>query len=426
MDLAVLVISFFVLLFLGIPIAYALCLSALAYMVLFSNVPLIIIGQQMLKGVDSFTLMAIPFFVIAGCLMQSGGISKRIVDFAKKLVGWMPGGLAVVDIVASMIFAAMTGAGAATTAAVGGIMIPSMEEDGYDPGFASAIQTMGGIFGPIIPPSVLMVLYAVASGESVGDMLLAGLLPGLFLGVVLIVVVVMLCMRKGYKGSGQFSGRAALKAFGDAFFALLAPVIILGGIYSGFMTPTEASAVCCFYCLLVGLFVYREIKITQVCKIVYDGVKSAAGIMLIVAATQVFGWVITRAGIPQTVAKMFTSSISSSTVFLFAVCLILLVAGCFIDAVPALLIFAPIFCPTAEAYGIDMVHFGVVMVIVLCIGLATPPVGINLYVASSVGGQPVHKIIPHLPIPLLAITLGTVIVVLIPQITTLLPALVNG
>lgn len=426
MDLAVLVISFFVLLFLGIPIAYALCLSALAYMVLFSNVPLIIIGQQMLKGVDSFTLMAIPFFVIAGCLMQSGGISKRIVDFAKKLVGWMPGGLAVVDIVASMIFAAMTGAGAATTAAVGGIMIPSMEEEGYDPGFASAIQTMGGIFGPIIPPSVLMVLYAVASGESVGDMLLAGLLPGLFLGLVLIVVVVMLCMRKGYRGSGRFSGRAALKAFADAFFALLAPVIILGGIYSGFMTPTEASAVCCFYCLLVGLFVYREIKITQVCKIVYDGVKSAAGIMLIVAATQVFGWVITRAGIPQTVAKMFTSSISSPTVFLFAVCLILLVAGCFIDAVPALLIFAPIFCPTAEAYGIDMVHFGVVMVIVLCIGLATPPVGINLYVASSVGGQPVHKIIPHLPIPLLAITLGTVIVVLIPQITTLLPALVNG
>ena len=426
MDLAVLVISFFVLLFLGIPIAYALCLSALAYMVLFSDVPLIIIGQQMLKGVDSFTLMAIPFFVIAGCLMQSGGISKRIVDFAKKLVGWMPGGLAVVAIVASMIFAAMTGAGAATTAAVGGIMIPSMEEEGYDPGCASAIQTMGGIFGPIIPPSVLMVLYAVASGESVGDMLLAGLLPGLFLGLVLIVVVVMLCMRKGYRGSGRFSGRAAIKAFGDAFFALLAPVIILGGIYSGFMTPTEASAVCCFYCLLVGLFVYREIKITQVCKVVYDGIKSAAGIMLIVAATQVFGWVITRAGIPQTVAKMFTSSISSSTVFLFAVCLILLVAGCFIDAVPALLIFAPIFCPTAEAYGIDMVHFGVVMVIVLCIGLATPPVGINLYVASSVGGQPVHKIIPHLPIPLLAIALGTVIVVLVPQITTLLPALVNG
>lgn len=425
MDLAVLVGSFFVLMFLGIPIAFSLCISALLYLVLYSGVPLIIIGQQMLKGVDSFTLMAVPFFVIAGCLMQNGGISRRIVNFAKKLVGWMPGGLAVVDIVASMIFAAMTGAGAATTAAVGGIMIPSMEEEGYDPGFASAIQTMGGIFGPIIPPSILMVLYAVASGESVGDMLLAGVLPGLLLGAVLISVVVMLCVKKGYRGGEKFSLKECGKALVDAIWALLAPVIILGGIYSGFVTPTEASALCCFYCLIVGLFIYREISIKDVCRIVYDGVKSAAGIMLIVAATQVFGWVITRAGIPQTLAKMFTSSVSSPLVFVFAVCGILLVAGCFIDAVPALLIFAPIFCPTASAYGINLVYFGVVMVIVLCIGLATPPVGINLYVASSVGGQPVHKIIPHLPIPLLAVIVGTVIVVLCPGIVTLLPNLMG-
>lgn len=422
MDLVVLVGAFFLLLFLGIPIAFALCLSALAYLVLYSQVPLIIIAQQMLKGVDSFTLMAIPFFVIAGCLMQNGGISRRIVDFAKKLVGWLPGGMAVVDIVASMIFAAMTGAGAATTAAVGGIMIPSMEEEGYDPGFASAIQAMGGIFGPIIPPSILMVLYAVASGESVGDMLMAGLLPGLLLGLVLIVVVVLLCVKKGYTGKSWFNAGEALRSFGRAFFALLAPLIILGGIYSGFVTPTEASAICCFYCLVIGLFVYREIKPKEICRIVFDGVKSAAGIMLIVASTQVFGWVITRAGIPQTLARMFTSSISSPLVFTFAVCLILLVAGCFIDAVPALLIFAPIFCPTAQAYGINMVYFGVVMVIVLCIGLATPPVGINLYVASSVGGQPVHKIIPHLPIPLMAIFVGTLLVVLFPGIVTFLPS----
>ncbi len=423
MDLVVLVGSFFAMLFLGFPIAFALLLSSLLYMVLYSSVPLIIIAQQLLKGVDSFTLLAIPFFVIAGCLMQGGGISKRIVDFAKKLVGWMPGGLAVVDIIASMIFAAMTGAGAATTAAVGGIMIPSMEEEGYDAGFASAIQAMGGIFGPIIPPSTLMVLYAVASGESVADMFLGGILPGLFLGLVLIVVVVAMCVRKGYKGSGTFKMKEAAKSLGSAIWALLAPVIILGGIYSGAFTPTEASAACCFYCLIVGLFIYKEMKWKDVLKTVYGGVKSAAGIMFIVAATQVFGWVITRAGIPQTIAKMFTESVSSPIVFMFAVCLILLVAGCFIDAVPALLIFAPIFCPTAQAYGINMVYFGVIMVIVLCIGLATPPVGINLYVASSVGGQPVHKIIPHLPMPLVAIAVGTIALILVPQITTLLPAL---
>ena len=424
MDLVLLIGSFFVMLFLGVPIAFALCTSSLAYLIMFSRVPVVIVAQQMLKGVDSFTLMAIPFFVIAGCLMQSGGISKRIVDFAKKLVGWMPGGLAVVDIVASMIFAAMTGAGAATTAAVGGIMIPSMEEDGYDPGFASAVQTVAGVFGPIIPPSILMVLYAVASGASVGDMLLAGLVPGLFLGVVLIAVVVWQCVKKGYKGSSAFSLKEAIKSLGDAFWALLAPVIILGGIYSGLVTPTDASAICCFYCLFVGIFVYKEIPIKSVPKVVYGGVKSAAGIMLIVAATQVFGWVITRAGIPQMVATAFTASISNPTLFILAVVFILLVAGCFIDAVPALLIFAPIFCPTAVAYGLDIVYFGVVMVIVLCIGLATPPVGINLYVASSVGGQPVHKIIPHLPWPLLAIALGTIIVILVPQLTLFLPSII--
>ena len=424
MDLVLLIGSFFVMLFLGVPIAFALCTSSLAYLVLFSRVPVVIVAQQMLKGVDSFTLMAIPFFVIAGCLMQSGGISKRIVDFAKKLVGWMPGGLAVVDIVASMIFAAMTGAGAATTAAVGGIMIPSMEEDGYDPGFASAVQTVAGVFGPIIPPSILMVLYAVASGASVGDMLLAGLVPGLFLGLVLIAVVVWQCVKKGYKGSSAFSLKEAIKSLGEAFWALLAPVIILGGIYSGLVTPTEASAICCFYCLFVGIFVYKEIPIKSVPKVVYGGVKSAAGIMLIVAATQVFGWVITRAGIPQMVATAFTASISNPTLFILAVVFILLVAGCFIDAVPALLIFAPIFCPTAVAYGLDIVYFGVIMVIVLCIGLATPPVGINLYVASSVGGQPVHKIIPHLPWPLLAIALGTIIVILVPQLTLFLPSII--
>ena len=411
-------------LFLGIPIAFALCSSALMYLVMFSRVPVVIVAQQMLKGVDSFTLMAVPFFVIAGCLMQSGGISKRIVDFAKKLVGWMPGGLAVVDIVASMIFAAMTGAGAATTAAVGGIMIPSMEEDGYDPGFASAIQTVAGVFGPIIPPSILMVLYAVAAGTSVGDMLLAGLLPGLFLGGILIATAIWLCIKKGYRGGEKFHAGAAFKSFVDAIWALLAPVIILGGIYSGIVTPTEASAVCCFYCLIVGIFVYKEIPIKEVPKVVYGGVKSAAGIMLIVAATQVFGWVLTRAGIPQMVAEMFTSSITSPTLFIFAVVAILLVAGCFIDAVPALLIFAPIFCPTAAAYGLDLVHFGVVMVIVLCIGLATPPVGINLYVASSVGGQPVHKIIPHLPIPLLAIFVATIFVILVPELCTFLPSII--
>ena len=304
MDLVVLIGSFFLLLFLGVPIAFALCSSSILYLVLYCpNIPLIIVSQQMLKGVDSFTLLAIPFFVIAGGLMQSGGISKRIVNFARTLVGWLPGGLAIVDILASMIFAAITGAGAATTAAVGGIMIPEMEKDGYDPGFASAVQSMGGIFGPIIPPSTLMVLYAVASGVSVGAMFLGGILPGLVLGGILIVVVSLLCVKKGYglKNRRKFSLKEVGKAFVDAIWALLAPIIILGGIYSGLFTPTEASGVCCFYCLIIGLFVYKEMKWSDVPKLVYNGVKNAAGIMLIVAATQVFG----RRRLPQPLPAAF-------------------------------------------------------------------------------------------------------------------------
>ena len=397
MNIAVLMGVFFVLLFLGVPIAYSLCLSAVLYMALFMDVPMIIIGQQMLKGVDSFTLMAIPFFVIAGGLMESGGISKRIVNFARTVVGHLPGGLAIVTVVASMIFAAMTGAGAATTAAVGGIMIPSMQEEGY----------------------------GVASGESVGDMLLAGLVPGLFLGVIVTAVVVWQCIKKGYKGVGHFSLKRAAKSFLDTIWAILAPAIILGGIYSGLFTPTEASAVACFYCLIIGLFVYRELNFKSLGKVVFKSVKTAAGIMLIVAATQAFGWVLTRAGIPQMVAEGFTSVISSPTVFMFAVVFILIIAGCFIDAVPALLIFAPILIPTATQYGISLIHFGVVMVVTLCIGLVTPPVGINLFVASSVGGQPIHKIIPHLPVLIASIIAGTIAIVLIPGISTLLPALMK-
>ena len=304
-------------------------------------------------------------------------------------------------------------------------MIPPTAAVGYDGGYASAVQAVGGIFGPLIPPSILMVLYGVASGESVGDMLLAGLVPGLFLGVIVIGVVVWQCIKKGYKGVGHFSLKRAAKSFLDAIWAILAPAIILGGIYSGLFTPTEASAVACFYCLIIGLFVYRELNFKSLGKVVFKSVKTAAGIMLIVAATQAFGWVLTRAGIPQMVAEGFTSVISSPTVFMFAVVFILIVAGCFIDAVPALLIFAPILIPTATQYGISLIHFGVVMVVTLCIGLVTPPVGINLFVASSVGGQPIHKIIPHLPVLIASIIAGTIAIVLIPGIPTLLPALMK-
>jgi C4-dicarboxylate transporter DctM subunit len=425
LDVAALFITFLAFIFIGVPIAYSLGLSSLIYIFFFTEVPIIIVAQQILKGVDSFTLMAIPFFVISGALMEKGGISERIVDFVKSLVGKIPGGQAVVTVTSSMIFASMTGAGAATTAAVGGIMIPSMIDEGYDPGYASAVQAVGGVFGPIIPPSILMVLYAIAAGTSVGDMLLSGIIPGIFLGCIMIVIVIIQCKKKGYGGSQPFDIKKVLSSFKFAIWALLVPVIILGGIYSGFVTPTEASAVASFYCLIIGLFVYKGLKFKTLAKTVFSGLKTACGIMAIVGASQIFGWVLTREGIPQMIATWSVNNIHNQTMFMLDVCLILFFTGMFIDAVPSMLIMAPLLCPAVEMYGIDMVHFGVVMVIMICIGLATPPVGLNLFVASSVGGVPVHKIIPHLMALIVALVVGAIILVFLPQLSVWLPYLLK-
>jgi C4-dicarboxylate transporter DctM subunit len=414
------IVAFFLLMFLGIPIAYSLGLSALFYMLVFVDVPSIIIVQQIISGVDKFTLLAIPFFVIAGSLMEYGGISRRIVQLSRSVVGTLPGGRGIVTVVSSMIFAAMTGAGAATTAAVGSIMIPAMRDQGYDENFACSLQASAGIMGPLIPPSILMVLYGVTAGVSVGDMLLAGLVPGILVAVLLIVIVVFISMRKNYKGDGKFSLTDIAKSFIDSIWAIMAPVIILGGIYSGVFTPTEAAGITCFYSLIVGLFIYREIRLEDVGRVMFKSFKLAAGIMLIVGATQAFGWVLAKERIPHLVATWFTTLISTPEVFLIAVCVMLLIAGCFIDAVPALLVLSPILVPAAMKFGINPIHFGVIMVFTLCIGLVTPPVGINIFVASSVSGVPVHRIIPKL-FPFIAVLIfGMFCVVLFPQLSLFL------
>lgn len=417
---SIMMLVFFALLFMGVPVAISLTLAALLYMVAFTDIPLVIIAQQILGGSDKFTLLALPFFMIAGSLMEQGGISRRIVNLAKALVGPLPGGIASVTVVASSIFASMCGSGAATSAAVGSIMIPAMKEDNYNPDFACAVQAASGILGPLIPPSTFMVLYGVSANVSISDMLLAGLFPGLLMSFLLISAVTFISVRRKYRGIGKFSFIQLGKSFWKACLALFAPVIILGGIYSGIFTPTEAAAIACFYALLIGLCVYRELTVKSMFPALYRSFKLAASIMLIVGATQAFGWVLTREGIPQAIAVWTTSVISDPLVFLFVVCVLLLAAGCILDGVPALLLLAPILCPTALSYGIDLVHFGVVMVVVLCIGLVTPPVGICLFVVSAVGKRPVHTIIPHVW-PFLAVAgLGMALVVLFPALSLLL------
>lgn len=395
MDAVLVIVGFFILLGFGAPVAVSLIVSALGYILFMTDIPVIIVAQQALAGTDSFTLMAVPYFIVAGSLMQAAGISTRIVNLARSLVGWMPGGLAVVTIIASMFFAAMTGAGAATTAAVGGMMIPAMVKDGYNRNYATALQASAGVFGPIIPPSILMILYAVTAGVSVGDMLLAGIVPGLLIGLVMVAFVMVQAQRKKHGTRAKFEIKNVGISLKESFWALLAPVIILGGIYTGFMTPTEAAAIGCFYSLVVGVFIYREISVKKLLSVLFESFKTAAGIMLIVGATQAFGWVLTREGLPQAAASFFTDHVSNPVLFLLIAVLLFLIAGCFIDAVPNVLIFAPILVPVADAYGIDLIHFGIVMVVAFCAGLITPPVGVNLFVAAEVGRTPLRSFIPQ-------------------------------
>lgn len=417
MDAIFVILGFFALLGFGAPVAVSLIVSALTYILLMTDIPPVIVAQQALAGTDSFTLMAVPYFIVAGSLMQAAGISKRIVELAHSLVGWMPGGLAVVTIIASMFFAALTGAGAATTAAVGGMMIPAMVKDGYSRGYASALQASAGVFGPIIPPSILMILYAVTAEVSVGDMLIAGILPGITLGILMIVYVMIDAKRRGFGSHETFNLRKVGVSLRKSFWALLAPLVILGGIYTGIVTPTEAAAVGCFYSLIVGLFVYREIAPKQLLRILFESFKVAAGIMLIVGGTQAFGWVLTREGLPQAAALFFAEHITSPALFLLIAVTMFLIAGCFIDAVPNVLIFAPILVPVANAYGINPVHFGIVMVVSFCAGLVTPPVGVNLFVASEVGNSSLRSIIPHVWGFFLVIVVGVLILAFIPWLS---------
>lgn len=424
MSGGVFIVTFFILLIMGIPVITSLGVVSAFYLISLDMSPILIV-QQMLNSMDKFTLLAIPFFIMAGGLMEEGGISREIVNFSKKLMGPLPGGLALVVILASMIFASMTGAGAATCAAIGSIMLPEMKREGYDESFSSALQSTAGIFGPIIPPSILMVIYAVATDTSVGDMLLAGVIPGIVMGLILIVVTMRLCINRGYKGEGRFSLIEIGKSFVGAFWALLTPVIILGGIYSGLFTPTEAAAVATLYSIFIGMFVYKGLTIKKLFYVLFKTMKLASGIMLIIAVTQAFGWILIREQIPQSLAAFFSSISLNPTVFLFMVVVMLLIIGCFIDAAPACSIFAPIITPSAVAFGLDKVHFGVVLVISLCVGLITPPVGMNLFVVSSLSKQPIHKIVSELGPFLITAIAGLVLVVLWPGLSTLLPVLVN-
>ncbi|MBP2641708.1 MAG: transporter, DctM subunit [Firmicutes bacterium] len=378
---------------LNVPIAVSLGLSCIAAIVTTDSVPLIVIAQKLFTATDSFPLMAVPFFMIAGSLMERGGISGRLIRLAKAMIGSVSGGLALVTIMASMFFAAISGSSPATVIAIGSIMIPAMVSQGYSKPFATATQASAGYIGVIIPPSIPMITYGVVTGASIGGLFMAGFVPGILIGAGLMVIAYFHAKKHGYVGGNKATLKEFIAAFKDAFWALLMPIIILGGIYGGIFTPTEAANIAVVYGLLAGGFIYRELKWSDIPYILKISAISTAMIMLIIGSASAFGLLLTREMIPQAIASFFLGISENKYVLLTLINMLLLIVGTFMETNAAIIILAPIFFPVILQMGIDPIHFGIIFVVNLAIGMITPPLGMNLFVASGMTKMPIEPIV---------------------------------
>lgn len=418
---AVLFIVFGITLIFGMPIALTLAAGGVAAIAYDGTIPIFVAGQKLFTSIDSFTLMAIPFFMLAGALMSSGGISKRLVGFANACVGWMPGGLGVVTIFACMLFGALSGSPTATAAAIGSVMLPSLKEQGYDIKFSLSTIAAAGILGCIIPPSTVMINYASVTEVSIGDMFAGGLLPGIILGIGMMFVAVWYGIKKQIPRT-SFSFRQLWYATIHSIGALLMPVIILGGIYGGVFTPTESAAIACVYGFIVGIFVYKELKLDELKGVILSAASSSGMVMFIVSAAGVFGYVMAREQIPAIAANFLINLSDSYIIFLLLVNILLMIVGCFLETTAAILILAPILYPALTAYGINPVHFGIVMCINLAIGMLTPPLGVNIYVAAGLDNQPAETVINRYLICYIVIMFSILMLLTyIPDIVMLLP-----
>ena len=396
---AVLFISFAVLLLLGVPVGFTIAIAAFVTLVA-GDVPALMMVQRIFTAQDSFSLIAVPFFILAGDLMSKGAVSKVLVEFAESLLGWIRGGLTIVSVLAGMFFAAISGSGAATTAAVGATLIPELEKRGYHVDKSAALIAAAGTIGVVIPPSVPMVLYAVIAEQSVNTLFRNGFIPGITMGVILIVIALVEARKLNYPKGTPLSVKNVLRTFLHAIWGILMPLIILGGIFSGYFTPSEAADVAVIYSILIGFFVYRDLTPKGLMEIMKNSAKTSSVIMLIIGFSGPFGWVLANWKIPEMISKAVLSVSSNAYIILFLIGLIILVAGVFMETSSAIILLTPVFLPLVKAMGVNLVHFGVVFAVGLAIGMITPPVAINLFVASGITGLPMTKIskaiIPYL------------------------------
>ena len=406
-----------ILFILGVPIAVAIGLASVIGIEAHGRLPLLLVAQRMFTGIDSFPLMAIPLFILAGNLMAAGGISQRLVELAKSLVGGMQGGLACTCVLTCMLFASVSGSSVATTFAIGAILIPAMVKHHYPRPLAASVQASSAELGVLIPPSIPLILYGVSTDTSIGQLFVAGLGPGVVVAGSLMVLVLVICRLRGIgkeDGRDRQSPGAALLA---ALPALLAPIVILGGIYTGVFTPTEASAVAVVTALVTGMLIYRELKLKYLPDILKRTIISIAVIMVIISAAALFSFLITRSGLPNEIAILFREVFESRIAFLLAVNILLLIVGMFIETSAAILVLAPILAPIAVSYGVDPVHFGLIIVVNLALGMITPPLGVNLFAACAVANLRIAEIIPQLVWFVLMVFAALMIITYVPQIT---------
>jgi C4-dicarboxylate transporter, DctM subunit len=417
--------TLFICLLIGVPIAISLGVSALVAIYFGSTLPLDIITQKAFTSLDSFPLLAIPFFMLAGILMGKGGVSKRLLDLATAMVGWMTGGLSMVTIVACMFFAAISGSGPATVAAIGGFMIPAMVAKKYDGGFAAAVSASAGSIGVIIPPSIPFVLYGVIGSVSVGSLFLAGIIPGLLIGAGLMITSYIISKKNGYKPEHvkKMDFKGVWKATSDAKWALLIPVIILGGIYGGIFSPTEAAVVAVVYALIIGKFVYKELTWQNIFESFREAVIINATTMIIIGLSVSFAYFMTLEQIPNDISGFLTDLSSNPVVILIAINILLLIVGMFIDTISALVVLTPILLPIVTAVGVDPIHFGVILVANLAIGFITPPLGVNLFVASSVGKVKFERIVRAIIPFMVSMIICLLVITYVPELSLWLPGL---
>ncbi|NND06145.1 MAG: TRAP transporter large permease [Saprospiraceae bacterium] len=420
--MVVLVTSFILFLVLRFPIAFALGLSCLAY-ILLEGVPLAILPMKMYAGIDVFVLLSVPGFILAGNLMNHGGLTAKIITFCNHVLGHIRGGLSLANIGASMLFAGISGTAVSDTASIGSVMIPAMKREGYGDGFSCAVTAASSTVGPIIPPSVPMIIAATLSGLSVGKLFLAGAIPGVLLGSGLMGVAFFISVKQRYPKHKRSSLRQLARGFVDTFWALLMTFIILFGIVGGIFTPTEASIVAVLYAFIIGWFVYRKLSWRGLQIIVLDSMKTSASLMILIGFANLFGWILITERLPQWVSWQILDFTQNKYLVLLLINILLIFVGTFMETIAALLILFPILLKVAMTVGVDPIHFAVIAVLNLIIGLTTPPVGVCLFVASSIGKIPIGEVsrasLPFLVVSMIVLTLVT----LLPQISLFLPNL---